>query len=87
MENIVKQDLPTDKLVVMEIANDLIKTLGDMPTEKADKIVRSCAERLLREVVGLKGSIRNLGYNCVVRKTPGYGVEGSGYYNFKFVEE
>ena len=87
MENIVKQDLPTDKHEIMEIANDLNKTMGDMPTKKANKIVRSCAERLLREVVGLKGSIRNLGYNCVVRKTPGYGVEGSGYYNFKFVEE
>lgn len=87
MENIVKQDLSNDKLVVMEVANELIKTLGGMPSTQADEIVRSCAERLLREVIGLKGSIRNLGYNCVVRKTPGYGIEGSGEFNFKFVEE
>jgi hypothetical protein len=87
MENIVKQDLSNDKLIVMEIANELIKTLGNMPSGKADEIVRSCAERLLREVVGLKGSIRNLGYNCVLRKTPGNEFGGSGEYNYKFVEE
>jgi len=71
------------KEIALEIGNDLIKTLdSSMQPRQADSIVRACAERLIREIGGLKGSIKAK-HGCILYK------DGHGSYqsDYKFVEE
>lgn len=71
------------KEIALEIGNELIKTLDSrMPSIKADQIVKAQAERLLREIAGLKGSIKGE-YSCIQFRVGG----GQGNTDYKFVEE
>lgn len=71
---------------VLEIANELIRTLStgsSMPSYKADEIVKQQAERLITQIVGIKGSVRKLGYGCIQFKD-GASKGGADY---KFIED
>lgn len=70
------------KEIALEIGNDLIKTLGSMPAHEADAIVKRSAERLIREIGGLKGFIKG-GYGCILYKD-GF---SRGDTSYRFVEE
>lgn len=74
--------LDKKQATILEIANELIKTLGNMPSSEADSIVRAQAEKLLNEVAGIKGSIRG-SFSCILFKNG----EGKNSTSYKFVEE
>lgn len=50
--------------IALEIGNELIKTLGSMPAQEADRIVRAQTERLINELGGMKGRIKS-SYGCI----------------------
>jgi len=56
--------------IALEIGNELIKTLSSIPSDKADKIVKEQAERLINELGGVKGKIVS-NYSCILLKNGG----------------
>ena len=68
--------------IALEIGNNLIKTLSSMPSEKADRIVKEQAERLINELGGVKGKIKT-SYSCILFKDG----HSSGCPDAIFVEE
>lgn len=76
--------------IILEIADKLIYTLnGDTSTNQADEIVKKQTEKLLIELLGLKGSIKKTGYNCLLLRqnhSDGTPKFNAGW-QFKFIED
>jgi len=47
-----------EKQIVLEVVNELLETLGEVPAHKADATVRICIERLMNEVLDIPGSVK-----------------------------
>lgn len=47
----------SQKAILLDIADDLISTLGSIEAHEADKKVKLCAERIMNEVLDVPGKV------------------------------
>lgn len=88
-EKFIVNDNKTDaQNIAMEVAGELIKTLGsNIASKEADQIVKTQAERLLKEIVGLNGKImKDKDYFICYKPMPG-NEDGAHFYEYKFYEQ
>ena len=52
-----KEVRKSDKAELKTMADALVTTLGNMPPQEADRIVKEVAETIYRDILGLKGRV------------------------------
>ena len=72
-----------NKSDILEIVDQLVYSLGNIPPQEADRIVRDQANRLMNDVLKITGSVKQTNYICIAYKNNIY--KGGGVY--QFVEE
>ena len=60
-----KDTITINKSDILEIVDKLVYSLGDISPQEADRIVRDQANRLMNDVLGIAGSVRQTNYICI----------------------